>query len=209
MGNFNRDNKRSGGGFNRGSGGGRSFGGGQRFGGRDDNKQMHKATCSECGTACEVPFRPTGDRPIYCSDCFSKQGGGESRPSKFGGERRERSHFEDKQVFKATCDKCGEACEVPFRPTSGKPIYCSNCFGKGGSSSGSNVQVARYDNDTAKELKLLNAKIDSLIKILAPKSLAAKVEPAKIVKPAKVVKEVKTKVVAKEKVVKKKIVKKK
>jgi len=114
MGNFNRDNKRPSGGFSRGSGGGsRPFGGGRggsRFGGRDEAKQMHKATCSECGAACEVPFRPTGDRPIYCSTCFSAQGGGEPRPSKFGGERRERSHFEDKQLFQATCDKCGTAC---------------------------------------------------------------------------------------------------
>lgn len=34
---------------------------------------LHKATCSECGKECEVPFRPTGDKPVYCSDCFAKK----------------------------------------------------------------------------------------------------------------------------------------
>lgn len=31
---------------------------------------MHKATCSECGKPCEIPFVPSGDRPVYCSNCF-------------------------------------------------------------------------------------------------------------------------------------------
>ncbi len=34
-------------------------------------KEMHPATCSACGTKTQVPFRPSGDRPIYCSDCYS------------------------------------------------------------------------------------------------------------------------------------------
>lgn len=34
---------------------------------RDRVRQMHKAICSECGRECEVPFWPTGDRPIFCS----------------------------------------------------------------------------------------------------------------------------------------------
>ncbi len=35
-------------------------------------RQMFLATCAECGKAAEVPFQPRGDRPVYCSDCFSK-----------------------------------------------------------------------------------------------------------------------------------------
>lgn len=35
-------------------------------------REMHPATCSACGTQTQVPFRPSGDRPIYCSDCFSQ-----------------------------------------------------------------------------------------------------------------------------------------
>jgi CxxC-x17-CxxC domain-containing protein len=45
------------------SGGG--YGGGQR--------EMHPAVCAQCGKDTEVPFRPSGDRPVYCSDCFSKR----------------------------------------------------------------------------------------------------------------------------------------
>ena len=35
-------------------------------------RQMHAATCAECGVATQVPFRPSSDRPVYCRDCFSK-----------------------------------------------------------------------------------------------------------------------------------------
>lgn len=41
------------------------------FGGRTP-RQMHPATCAECGMMTEVPFVPRGDRPVYCSTCFSK-----------------------------------------------------------------------------------------------------------------------------------------
>ena len=35
--------------------------------------ELFPAVCSECRRDCEVPFRPTGDKPVYCRDCFSKQ----------------------------------------------------------------------------------------------------------------------------------------
>jgi CxxC-x17-CxxC domain-containing protein len=31
-------------------------------------------------------------------------------------------------MFTATCSNCGRDAQVPFRPTSGKPVYCSDCF---------------------------------------------------------------------------------
>ena len=43
--------------------------GGDRFGGP---KEMHKANCSNCNTVCEVPFRPNGKKPVFCSNCFVK-----------------------------------------------------------------------------------------------------------------------------------------
>ena len=67
MGYPNRDNR----GGSRGGGrdfGGRSFGGEKRF----RPAEMHKATCSTCGNECEVPFKPSGDKPVYCRDCFAK-----------------------------------------------------------------------------------------------------------------------------------------
>jgi CxxC-x17-CxxC domain-containing protein len=40
------------------------------FGGRNP-RQMHPATCARCNQMTEVPFVPRGDRPVYCSECFS------------------------------------------------------------------------------------------------------------------------------------------
>jgi CxxC-x17-CxxC domain-containing protein len=43
---------------------------------------MTKVTCSSCGTECEVPFKPTSSKPVYCDDCFAKKGKGSSdKPS--------------------------------------------------------------------------------------------------------------------------------
>ncbi len=50
-------------------GGGGSGGGGGGYGGP---RQMYDAVCASCGSACQVPFQPRQDRPVYCSDCFSK-----------------------------------------------------------------------------------------------------------------------------------------
>ena len=43
----------------------RSFRGGRR--------EMHKAVCADCGNECEVPFKPTEGRPVYCQECFGKR----------------------------------------------------------------------------------------------------------------------------------------
>jgi CxxC-x17-CxxC domain-containing protein len=53
--------------------------GGYSTGGYDrGERQMYSVTCSNCGNEARVPFQPRGDKPVYCSDCFSKQRGGES-----------------------------------------------------------------------------------------------------------------------------------
>lgn len=58
------------------------FRGGGRGGGRggfsSGPREMHKATCSECGKETEVPFKPTEGRPVFCRDCFAKR-----RPQRF------------------------------------------------------------------------------------------------------------------------------
>ena len=38
----------------------------------DGPREMHKTTCAECKQECEVPFKPTEGRPVYCKECFSK-----------------------------------------------------------------------------------------------------------------------------------------
>ena len=40
---------------------------------RRAEREMFTATCSDCGNQASVPFQPRGDKPVYCSDCFSKQ----------------------------------------------------------------------------------------------------------------------------------------
>ncbi|HCM41845.1 MAG TPA: DNA-directed RNA polymerase [Candidatus Omnitrophota bacterium] len=52
-------------------GGGGGFGGGAP-------REMFTAVCTDCKKECQVPFKPSGDRPVYCKDCFSKRkdGGG-------------------------------------------------------------------------------------------------------------------------------------
>lgn len=41
-------------------------------------REMHKATCADCGKECEVPFKPTEGRPVYCRECYAKR-----RPSRY------------------------------------------------------------------------------------------------------------------------------
>ena len=43
---------------------------------RDNNfreRSFTKVICSDCNKECEVPFKPSGDRPVYCKECFSKR----------------------------------------------------------------------------------------------------------------------------------------
>lgn len=165
MGRFNRDNKFGGGrgGRDRGR---REFGGGRDLG----RPEMHQAVCSDCGETCEIPFRPSGDRPVYCSDCFRNHGderGGRSERST-GGDRGGRSNFSDKRLFDAVCDKCGNDCQVPFRPTPGKPVFCDQCFTKenSGGNSHRNNDGEKKNDHSKEQFDLLNAKLDKIIKAL-------------------------------------------
>lgn len=92
MGNFNK----GGGGsrFGGKSGGGSRGGFGSRPGGRSNDdcgeRKMFRATCSDCGNDCEVPFKPTGSKPVLCSNCFTKSND-DGRPQRRNFEREERS----------------------------------------------------------------------------------------------------------------------
>lgn len=96
-----------------------------------EEREMHKAKCSDCGQECEVPFEPTEGKPVRCNDCFRK-----NKPRRFDSPRRfdnRRSSSSDRQpreMHKAKCGDCGHECQVPFRPTEGKPVYCQDCFAK-------------------------------------------------------------------------------
>ena len=32
-----------------------------------------RVICADCKKECEIPFKPSGDRPVYCKECFSKR----------------------------------------------------------------------------------------------------------------------------------------
>lgn len=72
------------------SSGGGGGGGGYSSGPRTE-REMHDAVCAECGKNTQVPFAPSGSRPVYCRDCYSKQsgdgrsGGGGGRSFSGGG----------------------------------------------------------------------------------------------------------------------------
>lgn len=197
----------------RGSGGG--FG---RDRGDRERPEMHSAVCSDCGKRCEVPFKPTGDKPIYCSSCFTNHGGASRSDSR--GERggRERSRNSDRPMFDATCSTCGKRFELPFRPTGEKPVYCNDCFDKEGGSSSSSRSVSAPVNQYKEQFEMLNSKLDRILKVLAPtipvkeEKKESKKELVIEKKPVVVEKKKETKVakkVAKKVVVKKPVAKKK
>jgi CxxC-x17-CxxC domain-containing protein len=93
MGNFNRDSSSRGG--HRGGFGRSSYSRDRNDYGRN-KKQMFNAVCSNCGKNCEVPFKPTGEKPVYCSDCFEKMGGKSSRNTFDRTAGKDRSYSDDK-----------------------------------------------------------------------------------------------------------------
>jgi len=148
---------------------------------------------------------------------FGGHGGGFSRRNggrgKFGG-GRDRGPV---TMHQAICDQCGKPCEVPFKPTSGKPVYCNACFGGkkeiGNNRGGDRLSQRNYDrykapikpdfgsdiskgnnNEVKKQLEILNGKMDLLIKAVeAMASIKPLVVEKKIKKVVKAVPAVKTK----------------
>lgn len=82
-----------------------------------EEREMHKATCSDCGVECEVPFKPEEGKPVRCQDCFRK-----SRPKRNFGRNFERRFYD------AKCSECGVDCQVPFKPKEGSSVKCKECF---------------------------------------------------------------------------------
>lgn len=103
-------------------------------------------TCADCGqefvfSASEQQFyadRGFSD-PRRCGTCRQARkqqrgssagggyGGGYDSSGGYGGGGgyRERA---PREMHEATCSSCGRTANVPFRPTSGKPVYCDDCF---------------------------------------------------------------------------------
>ena len=88
-------------------------------------------TCADCGMAFTFSaseqefFASKGfvNEPGRCPDCRAarkrqRSGGGYGG----GGYRQQR------QMHPAVCASCGKDCQVPFEPTNGRPVYCSDCY---------------------------------------------------------------------------------
>jgi len=141
----------------------------RRFDNRNKGRsEMFPATCTKCGKNCEVPFRPSSGKPIYCSNCFEDKGGrGNERFEKRDFGRRDFGdrHEGRSEMHQATCDECGKNCEVPFRLTPGKPIYCHECFGNKGKPRGNFTKsgIGETDEKLKKQLDMMNAKLDQIL----------------------------------------------
>lgn len=95
--------------------------------------------------------------------------------------------FEEKRMFKAVCDRCGANCEVPFRPNGSKPIYCRPCMGKGGPPVKTNVFENKGVDQYKEQFRAINAKLDAILKALAPVETAKPASPvAEVEAPKKV-----------------------
>ena len=102
------------------------------------------------------------------------RGGFQRRPSnnRFEGSSRRRDDFEDQdsrrserrplEMHDVICAKCGKDCQVPFRPTSDKPVFCSDCFKKNDSPRDRSSQSGM----SSEQYKQLNTKLDKILHIL-------------------------------------------
>lgn len=119
---------------------------------------MHRAVCSKCGKDCEVPFRPTGDKPIYCNDCF-------------GANRGSTSSFERAQDRSPRADRGGD--RFPRRDFGSRPPRRSFNDDRGGF-----ARSPQANDEVKKQLEFLGLKIDRLTKVV--ENLATiKVGPSK------------------------------
>ncbi len=73
-------------------------------------------------------------------------------PKRYSRNRR------DFEMTKVTCASCGDECEVPFKPTSSKPVYCNDCFAK--------KDKFSSGNPTNRDLDAINEKLDKIMKAL-------------------------------------------
>ena len=102
----------------------KSYGGNSTTGVR---AELHAATCSKCGKPCEVPFMPSGDRPVLCRDCFipKSEVGERGRPqfNKFANKsdsRGEKRSFDDR--FAPRADRPTYSKRTSFAASASTPV---------------------------------------------------------------------------------------
>jgi CxxC-x17-CxxC domain-containing protein len=78
--------------------------------------------CRDCGQ--EFVFS-SGEQEFFASRGFANE---PSRCPDCRAQRRASSRQGTRSLYRAVCSSCGGEARVPFRPTSGRPVYCSACF---------------------------------------------------------------------------------
>lgn len=114
-----------GGGFRRGEGSDRP-----RFNDRgSDRPEMHSATCDQCGKQCEVPFRPNGSKPVFCSNCFEAKGGNGNSDRGFSrGNGRGSERNSDRTVYRRSDRDGGETGNKFYGASAPKPANYAEDF---------------------------------------------------------------------------------
>jgi len=69
------------------------------------SREMTEITCDKCGKKAKVPFKPSKDKPILCSECFEKAGNGQR------GRDRGRGSFGRNRDFRGSRQQSGVSKE--------------------------------------------------------------------------------------------------
>lgn len=150
-------------------GGNKKHPGGHRQDKQTDGGQAEKfsATCSECQKRCDVPFRPSPDKPVYCSACFGmKKSANESRGSEAGRGRNEKDSYHSERPSYVKTDRQGGSSEQ--------------------------ITALKHSNEGISELKRqikgLEVKLNRILDLINPPLPSAKVPETAQNKPKKVTK---------------------
>ena len=83
--------------------------------------QEEKLICDDCG--CEFVFT-IGEQEFYAEK------GLVNKPKRCTECRKKRRQKTRKKLYDVTCSRCGCQTKVPFKPMSGKDVYCKDCYSK-------------------------------------------------------------------------------
>ena len=98
--------------------------------------QSKSLQCSDCGTtftfsAVEQEFfqsKGYTNEPKRCLTCRQARKARQDENNVHSYQND--SYRTSRQMFPVKCSECGKDTEVPFEPTNGRQVYCSDCYRK-------------------------------------------------------------------------------